>query len=469
MAFKNPFAARLGSNMQLQLAPNPQRSIFVQQLMARALQNNGRGSRSIAESADIAAAPIVAALLSKRDQAAQLQQQAQQKQMANQLLGNTLRTNIPLENLDGAPADTFSVPSMGPTDPTRQALAGVLAQNPQALTALAMQQVAPPKPAMTPYEMAQIGLSTRRLQDEEARPPPQETLHPVIDPVTGKPVLKPTSQAKDMTPYNPSAAAAADFSGPVGDLMGALAEKGYALPAGMRSKEQQAATFKAIVNRHPDQTPDEIASDIISGKIGLMTETQAAKEFSSSRQGTAGGTINAINTAVKHISSAMPLIDALQTGDVTALNRAKNYFQQNVGGSTAPTDFNAIKEFIQGEVAKAVIPGGGGEQERQALGASIAAANNPQAIKSAMTKIQIALAGKTDALRQQWNEATQGKQGDFDRFLLPETKQALKQAEMPSVAGASFSSEAEAEAAAKAGAIKSGDRITVNGVSGVWQ
>lgn len=144
MPMKNPFAR--GLSAQLQMAPDPSRSIYVQQLMARTLQNNGRGSRSPAESLDIAASPIIAALLGRMDQKQQMQQQAQQKQMANQLLGQTMRKNIELENLSGEKSDTFSVPAQGPTDPTRQALAGILAQNPQMMGAMAMQQAMPPQP-----------------------------------------------------------------------------------------------------------------------------------------------------------------------------------------------------------------------------------------------------------------------------------------------------------------------------------
>lgn len=145
MAYRNPFAARL-SGPQLLMAPSQDASTFVRQLLAKGLQNNGRGSRSVAESLDIAAQPIVAALLGKKDQATQLKQQEQQKALANQLVGGAMRTNIPLENVGGLPADNYSVPTEGPSGATRSALAGILAQNPQAMSAMAMQQAMPPKP-----------------------------------------------------------------------------------------------------------------------------------------------------------------------------------------------------------------------------------------------------------------------------------------------------------------------------------
>jgi hypothetical protein len=127
---------------------------------------------------------------------------------------------------------------------------------------------------------------------------------------------------------------------------------------------------------------------------------------------------------VQHMDLLPPLIDALSGGNMTVLNKAQNFFKQQTGNS-APTNFSAIKEFVGGEVAKAVLPGGGGEAERQALTKPLDAANSPVQLKDAVSTIQKALAGKTEALRSQWDIGTNGTQGAFDRFLLPATKNAL--------------------------------------------
>jgi hypothetical protein len=417
----NPFS--------VQLQADPSRSIFVQQLLARALQNNGRPSRSVAESADIASAPIIAALLAKQDQKSQAQQMTQQKALANQLVGGAMRTNIPLENLDGQPADNYSVPTEGPTGANRSALAGILAQNPQMMGQMAAMQ-AMPKPPPQP-EQYTLSPGQSRMQGNQvvasmpANPanPPNISWHDAGDSLVPRLPDGSTPQGVQPIPkVNPDDKL---FSGPVGDLMASLTEKGYQMPIGVRSKAQQAATFEGILKRHQGEDVEDIANNIVSGKIGLMTQTEAAKQYSSTRPNTAGGQLIAINTAVKHIESALPLVDALQTGDVRIINQARNAFEKNVGGGTAPTDFNILKEFINGEVSKAVFTSGGGEQERQALKASVDAANSPQAIKSAFQKVQVALAGKTDAYRQRWDEVTQGNQGDFNKFLLPETIKAL--------------------------------------------
>jgi hypothetical protein len=140
--------------------------------------------------------------------------------------------------------------------------------------------------------------------------------------------------------------------------------------------------------------------------------------------GKTAGIINGINTAVQHINLLGPLVDAMGTGNTAVINRARNAWEQATG-SPAPTNYAAIKEFVGGETAKAVLPGGGGEGERAALLDPLKAANSPTQLHEAMGEIQGALAGKTESLRNQWNVGTQGTQGSFDKFLMPETRAAL--------------------------------------------
>jgi hypothetical protein len=141
-------------------------------------------------------------------------------------------------------------------------------------------------------------------------------------------------------------------------------------------------------------------------------------------KGKSAQALNGINTAVQHMTALDPLIDALGTNDVKVVNRVSNFFKEQTG-QAAPTNYAALKEFVGGEVAKAVLPGGGGEKEREALTAPLNAANSPDQLKQAVQTIKTALAGKTEALRNQWDVGTMGAQGNFDKFLLPETKKAL--------------------------------------------
>lgn len=134
----------------------------------------------------------------------------------------------------------------------------------------------------------------------------------------------------------------------------------------------------------------------------------------------------ATNTSIAHINVLKPLVPALETGNNNWLNQLKLGWDQKVMGKPAPTDFNGVKDFVTGEISKAVLPNGGGEAERQALAASAAAANSAPALNSIIQKWQDLLAGKLHFTKFNWDQSTKGKFGTFeDRFLLPETATAL--------------------------------------------
>lgn len=66
------------------------------------------------------------------------------------------------------------------------------------------------------------------------------------------------------------------FSPDDGDLLATLAEHGISLPAGMRSKEQQLATVRALRVQNPDLSNDEIATKIGTGQINFNSDKKAA-------------------------------------------------------------------------------------------------------------------------------------------------------------------------------------------------
>jgi hypothetical protein len=274
MAFKNPFAGRMATQLQLQMQPNPQRSIFIQQLMARALQNNGRPSRSIAESADIASAPIVAALLSRQDQKSALAKQAQQQQLANQLVGNQMRTNIPLENLpndQGQPQapDVYSVPTEGPTGATRQALAGMLAQSPEAMGQMALSQLMPP----APKQLAPMNVGAGGAVYDPNTKQPLFTNPTVRDPIEQQRLdqqNKLTQQAQAETERHNRAteAAAAAKSGTVDTSDPVVQSWGQAVLAGN-------ATMQQVPNQHRDSV-----SMLLTQMPTSAYSPQAASRFS---------------------------------------------------------------------------------------------------------------------------------------------------------------------------------------------
>jgi len=157
-----------------------------------------------------------------------------------------------------------------------------------------------------------------------------------------------------------------------------------------------------------------------------MTGAQAAvvKDFES---GATSKSLDGLNTAIKHIQILRPLISQLNNTGTPAFNQVANTVSAQLGlsGSGAINNFDAARDFVAGEISKAVLPGGGGEAERQQIAKAVQNAKKPEDLQSAIDQWQQMLAGKTDALRQRWTAAGLEQKSPFNNKLLPETKAAL--------------------------------------------
>lgn len=84
-----------------------------------------------------------------------------------------------------------------------------------------------------------------------------------VNSVTGQPVAGLAPIPKSQTPSQEAKNFAPDES----QLMGALAEQGVSLPAGLRSQQQMKATFRGLLDRNPGKTPDQVADLIRTGQL----------------------------------------------------------------------------------------------------------------------------------------------------------------------------------------------------------
>lgn len=252
----------------------------------------------------------------------------------------------------------------------------------------------------------------------------------VIGP-NGQPTIVPAAKSVGMTPFSAPLMGSANMTDQSRELAYQYYLQHQSLPAGFaRSPAMQADMMNYIAKRA--QEDGNTQTSILASKQMNQAAQSVVKDYTS---GKTSQTLNGLNTAIKHMAALDPVIDAMGNRNLTILNKAANLFKQQTG-SAAPTNFAALKEFVSGEVAKAVLPGGGGEGERKALADPINAANSPAQLKQAVQTFKTALAGKTEALRNQWDVGTGGAQGPFDKFLLPETKKALGIADTATVGGA---------------------------------
>lgn len=84
-----------------------------------------------------------------------------------------------------------------------------------------------------------------------------------VNSVTGQPVAGVAPIPKTQTPTQEAKHFAPDESA----LMGALAEAGVSLPAGLRSQEQMKSTFRGLLDRNPGKTPDQLADLVRTGQL----------------------------------------------------------------------------------------------------------------------------------------------------------------------------------------------------------
>lgn len=261
-----------------------------------------------------------------------------------------------------------------------------------------------------------------------------ENLKQVVGP-DGQPQYLPADQAVGKQPFNASIFGAGQITDQQKDLAYQTFVTTGAIPAGMipRSDQGKAALWGYISQRA--QQEGNTGAVVAAKGQSFKAAQGVVKDFES---GQTSKTLNGLNTAISHMDILGQAADALGNGNVQALNRFKNFFGQEFGG-TSVNNFNVVKNFAAGEVAKAVLPGGGGEKEREEIAGAIKNSNSPQQLSQAIGMWRQLLAGKTDALRNQWDVGTSGSQGSFDKFLLPATKKALginEQAAPPAAAGA---------------------------------
>lgn len=175
----------------------------------------------------------------------------------------------------------------------------------------------------------------------------------------------------------------------------------------------------------------DAATNIIGAKQNIGSQTQAVKAFATGKQ---GQQVNAFNTAIDHLGTMDKLSDALQNGDVKAINFLGNEVAKQTG-APAPTNFNAAKQIVTAEVIKAVVASGGGVTERQEAERNFSNANSPAQLKGVIDTYKQLLGGQLKSLNLQYENTTGRK--DFDKKLTPEAKATLtklRNAEAPAAA-----------------------------------
>lgn len=175
-----------------------------------------------------------------------------------------------------------------------------------------------------------------------------------------------------------------------------------------------------IMNEVIAMKPDYSARD-------YNLQTSAVKAFN---QGKQGDKVRSLNVVMEHFTTLEKAADALQSGDVRAINAVSQFIQTQTG-KPAPGNFNAVKEILADEIIASVVPGVGALADRVALKKTILAASSPEQLKGIVANYKELIGGQLSGLEKQYKAGT-GRTDFKSRYLTPAAVQGLVP---PSAAG----------------------------------
>lgn len=116
-------------------------------------------------------------------------------------------------------------------------------------------------------------------------------------------------------------------------------------------------------------------------ETGVANIRKLTAQYNSQKLNDPGGLVTSFGTAIAHGQMVKQLAVALNAGDMRTANKLKNMLSDEFGGKKV-VDLKTAVELYAPEIEKAIMPGGGGEREREAKIALLDGSRNPQAIIS---------------------------------------------------------------------------------------
>lgn len=169
----------------------------------------------------------------------------------------------------------------------------------------------------------------------------------------------------------------------------------------------------AVREKYPDFDPKNYAA-----------AQRALNQFTG---GPEARTVRSLNTVHQHIETLEKLGDDLAQGDLPAFNKLANDFAARTG-QPAPTNWEAAKELVSNEIAKAVSgTNASALADRENLRKVLDAGQSPAQREESIGTFKDLIRGQLGSLEKQYEATTYRK--DFDRFLSPTTAQFFGQRE----------------------------------------
>lgn len=173
---------------------------------------------------------------------------------------------------------------------------------------------------------------------------------------------------------------------------------------------QGRVDLQTALQRVPPAAKDRFMAQLAGkypdyNQAGFGVQKKVQEEFTS---GDAARSLTAFNTAIEHAKQLDAATDALDNGNVRALNAIGNQLGYQFG-SDKTTNFNVIKNALSGEISKVFKGGGATDAEIEQVQKPFSTANSPAQLKGAIAAAETLMASKRDALQQQYESGRQGK------------------------------------------------------------
>jgi hypothetical protein len=203
------------------------------------------------------------------------------------------------------------------------------------------------------------------------------------------------------------------------------------LGRGKTGEENRKALYDRVAKKAQEAgfSKDQLGNfmaDIQSSKQELRSSSLSLNRFDTGPQ---GNTVRSLNVAVDHLDTFKELAEAINTGNIKDINRAKMFLAQRYNNPNL-TEFNAAKQIISTEVAKAVVGSANlALADREELANVIDAANSWEELQAAIVGVQKLMAGQLDGLKSQYEsslDANTLKRNPFDERLNARTIEVLE-------------------------------------------
>jgi len=240
----------------------------------------------------------------------------------------------------------------------------------------------------------------------------------VVDSSTGN--IKPYG-APSVAPKAGGASAIGPIDDSTKDYLYQVWNSTHALPSGY---SRNPAMVNEIMGYISQRAASEGKTDaqILANSQLLKSQQKAENDFAPG--GKLGTALVSTNRVTAHLSDYMDLVHALDNHDLQGVNYVKNKIK-TWAGDADPTNIQAVAPILGDEIAKSIVPGGGGVTERQEFAHNFSTSTSPQQASGAVQKYMKFLQDQVEGTEYAYQNLP-SKPTDFrTRFLAPRTRAAF--------------------------------------------